>query len=190
MQSDLMDFHPHDTGLVPQVLSFVQEYQNHIPERKPCGRDEFIALLAGLVALRRTPGIPAPSEISFTALPQCASSEEEAVCRTHLERTFGIQDRESLPWLGDADLDAGFSCTNLLTSCRRRRPVREKRLCCPGAVPGVTVRPPSIPPVAPARPGLSRPPVRRPFHTIPWPHTHPAPRPFRFRSIIPGCTGR
>ena len=124
-----MDFHPYDTGLVPQVLSFVQEYQNHIPERKPCGRDEFIALLAGLAALRRTPGIPAPSEISFTALPQCASSEEEAVCRTHLERTFGIQDRESLPWLGDADLDAGFSCTNLLTSCRRRRPVRGKRLC-------------------------------------------------------------
>ena len=107
MQSDLMDFHPYDTGLVPQVLSFVQEYQNHIPERKPCGRDEFIALLAGLAALRRTPGIPAPSEISFTALPQCASSEEEAVCRTHLERTFGIQDRESLPWLGDAEQEYG-----------------------------------------------------------------------------------
>ena len=136
MQSDLMDFHPYDTGLVPQVLSFVQEYQNHIPERKPCGRDEFIALLAGIAALRRTPGIPAPSEISFTALPQCASSEEEAACRTHLERTFGIQDRESLPWLGDADLDAGLSCTDLLTSCRRRRPVRGKRLCCLGAIPG------------------------------------------------------
>mgnify|MGYP006922394982 CR=1 FL=1 len=28
-----MDFHPYDTGLVPQVLSFVQEYQNHIVNR-------------------------------------------------------------------------------------------------------------------------------------------------------------
>ena len=69
-------------------------------------------------------------------------------------------------------------------------PCPGKTTMLPGSLPRFTVRPPSIPPAAPARPGLPRPPVRRPFHTIPWPHTHPAPRPFRFRSIIPGCTGR
>lgn len=95
-QSDLIDFHPYDTGLVPQVLSLVQEYQNHIPEQKPCGRDEFIALLAGIAALRKTPGIPGPDQISFTTLPQCASSEDKAACREHLERIFGITDKDSL----------------------------------------------------------------------------------------------
>ena len=95
-QSDLIDFHPYDTGLVPQVLSLVQEYQNRIPEQKPCGRDEFIALLAGIAALRKTPGIPGPDQISFTTLPQCASSEDKAACREHLERIFGITDKDTL----------------------------------------------------------------------------------------------
>lgn len=96
LQSDLIDFHPYDTGLAPQVMSLVQEYQNHIPEQKPCGRDEFIALLAGIAALRKTPGIPGPNQISFTTLPECASSEDEAVCRAHLKQIFGITDKKSL----------------------------------------------------------------------------------------------
>ena len=95
-QSDLIDFHPYDTDLAPQVLSLVQEYQNHIPEQKPCERDEFIALLAGVAALRKTPGIPGPNQISFTTLPRCASSEDEAACRAHLEKVFGITDKRSL----------------------------------------------------------------------------------------------
>lgn len=96
LQSDLIDFHPYDTDLAPQVLSLVQEYQNHIPEQKTCGRDEFIALLAGIAALRKTPGIPGPNQISFTTLPRCASSEDEAACRAHLEKIFGITDKRSL----------------------------------------------------------------------------------------------
>ncbi len=32
-QSNLMDFHPYDTGLAPQVLSLVQGYQNRISQR-------------------------------------------------------------------------------------------------------------------------------------------------------------
>lgn len=95
-QSGLIDFHPYDTGLAPQVLSLVQEYQEHIPEQKPCGRDEFIALLAGVAALRKTPGIPGPDQISFTTLPKCASSEDEAACRAHLEQIFGITDKKSM----------------------------------------------------------------------------------------------
>lgn len=68
-KTGLLDFHPYNTDLAPQALSLVQEYENHIPEQKPCGRDEFIALLAGIAALRKTPGIPGPDQISFTALP-------------------------------------------------------------------------------------------------------------------------
>lgn len=94
--SDLIDFHPRDTDLALQVSSLVQEYQNRIPEQKPCGRDEFIALLAGIPALRKTPGIPSPEQSPFTALPRCASSEDEAACRTHLEQVFGITDKKSL----------------------------------------------------------------------------------------------
>lgn len=93
---ELRDFYPYDTGLEQRVQAFVQEYQARIPAAKPCGREEFIALLAGIAALRKTPGIPAPGQIPFTALPRCASPEEEAACRAHLERVFGITDRASL----------------------------------------------------------------------------------------------
>lgn len=96
LQSNLIDFHPYDTGLAQQVLSLVQEYQSHIPEQKPCGRDEFIALLTGIAALRKTPGIPRPNQISFTTLPQCESSEDAAACRAHLKQVFGITDKKSM----------------------------------------------------------------------------------------------
>ncbi len=94
--SGLIDFHPFDTDLPSRVRAFVQEYQNRVPEPKPCGRDEFIALLSGIAALRKTPGIPGPDQIPFTALPKCGSPEDEASCREHLERVFGITDKTSL----------------------------------------------------------------------------------------------
>ncbi len=95
-QRDLVDFFPCDTGLSQKVQSLVQEYQNRIPKRKPCGRDEFFSLLAGIAALRKTPGIPGPDNLPLTALPRCASPEDEAACRAHLERVFGITDKDSL----------------------------------------------------------------------------------------------
>jgi len=95
-RQELNDFHPCDTGLAQQVQALARKYQNCIPERKPCGRDEFLALLAGIAALRKTPGIPGPDRLPLTALPRCASPEDEAACRAHLERIFGITDRESL----------------------------------------------------------------------------------------------
>ncbi len=95
-RQDLVDFHPRDTSLAQQVQSLAQKYQSRIPERKPCGRDEFLALLAGIAALRKTPGIPGPDKLPFTSLPKCASREDETACRAHLERIFGITDKESL----------------------------------------------------------------------------------------------
>ncbi len=98
-QTKLIDFHPYDTGLAPQVEWMAKQYRGSLPERKPCGRDEFIALLAGIAALRKTPGIPGPKESGpsyFTSLPKCASPEDASACRAHLKQVFGIADRASL----------------------------------------------------------------------------------------------
>lgn len=96
----LKDFHPVDTGLSQAVRDLSEEFgKKELSARVSCGRDQFIALLAGVPALRRTPGIPGPGESGedyFTTLPRCATPEAEAECRGHLEKVFGITDRESL----------------------------------------------------------------------------------------------
>ena len=98
--SELKDFHPYETGLAQTVEELSAEFhQKGCPAPRPCERDQFIALLAGVSALRRTPGIPGPTEDCpdyFTTLPRCASPEAEAECRTHLEKVFGITNRQSL----------------------------------------------------------------------------------------------
>lgn len=96
----LKDFHPLDTGLYQAVLALSEEFgEKESSVRVPCGRDQFIALLAGVPALRKTPGIPGPGESGadyFTTLPRCASPEAEAECRAHLKKVFGITDRQTL----------------------------------------------------------------------------------------------
>ncbi len=94
------DFHPHDTGLSQAVLELCSEVgKTDLPARRPCERNAFMALLAGISALRKTPGIPGPDQSGpdyFTSLPRCASPEAEADCRAHLKKIFGITDRQSL----------------------------------------------------------------------------------------------
>lgn len=96
----LKDFHPFDTGLAQTISALSKEFhENGLPARKPCDREQFIALLAGISALRKTPGIPTPGQSDgnyFTTLPRCATTEAEAECRAHLEKIFGITDKESL----------------------------------------------------------------------------------------------
>ncbi len=98
--SQLKDFHSYDTGLSQAVLALSAEFcEKALPSRNLCDRDQFIALLAGVSALRKTPGIPGPNQSGpdyFTTLPRCASQEAEAECRTHMETVFGITDRQSL----------------------------------------------------------------------------------------------
>ena len=84
----LKDFHPYDTGLPQQVLALALEWGDRgIPERRECSRDQFLALLAGVPALRKTPGIPGPGESGedhFTTLPLCATEADQigrASCR-------------------------------------------------------------------------------------------------------------
>jgi len=99
-QSTLIDFHPYNTGLEPIIRGLGREFEERgIPQRKPCGRDEFLALLSGIAVLRKTPGIPGPNEVGpdcFTTLPRCASQEDAAACKAHLEKVFGITDRASM----------------------------------------------------------------------------------------------
>lgn len=94
--TQLRDFHPDDAGLTQDIQALL--LRSH-QRRRPCGRDAFLALLAGVPALRKTPGLPGPKESGpdyFTTLPLCASEADAAACREHLKTVFGITDKESL----------------------------------------------------------------------------------------------
>lgn len=99
-EAGLLDFHPYDTGLAEAVRALEADLRTlNTNGRRPCGRDEFIALLAGIAALRKTPGIPGPNESGpnyFITLPKCADRPAEMACKAHMEEIFGITDRESM----------------------------------------------------------------------------------------------
>ena len=96
----LIDFHPYDTGLAEAVRALEADLRKlNTNGRRPCGRDEFIALLAGVSALRKTPGIPGPNESGpnyFIALPKCADRTAEMACKAHLKEIFSITDQASM----------------------------------------------------------------------------------------------
>lgn len=99
-RSALCDFHPLSTGLDQPVLALIQEL-SATPAHPPaaCERDAFLALLCGLPALRKTPGLPGMDVLGpdyFTTLPRCAGEADAALTRQHLEQVFGITDRDSL----------------------------------------------------------------------------------------------
>lgn len=94
--SQLHDFHPHSSGLDRDVQSLLARSRR---DRRPCERDAFIALLAGVPALRKTPGLPgagASSPDYFTSLPLCATEADVAACRAHLKTVYGVKDKDSL----------------------------------------------------------------------------------------------
>ena len=65
--SQLHDFHPHNAGLDRDIQSLLSRARR---ERRPCERDAFLALLAGVPALRKTPGLPEIQAADyFTTLP-------------------------------------------------------------------------------------------------------------------------
>ena len=64
-----------------------------------CGEQEFPLLLAGVPALRRTPGLATQQDLGgdyFTTIPYCRDEQGTALAREHLARIFGITDRDSL----------------------------------------------------------------------------------------------
>lgn len=98
-RTQLHDFHPAcapTEGLCGEISALLSRSRR---KRRPCGRDAFLALLAGVPALRKTPGIPSAKESGpdyFTTLPLCASEADAALCQNHLKTIFGITDKESL----------------------------------------------------------------------------------------------
>ena len=99
-EAGLIDFHPYDTGLAESVRALEADLRKlNTNGRRPCGRDEFIALLAGIAALRKTPGIPGPNESGpnyFITLPKCLDRTAEMECKAHLKEIFGITDQTSM----------------------------------------------------------------------------------------------
>lgn len=92
----LHNFRPSSAGLDRDIRPLLDRTRR---ERRPCERDAFLALLAGVPALRATPGLPGPAESGpgyFTTLPRCASEDGAAACRAHLKSVYGIQDKDSL----------------------------------------------------------------------------------------------
>ena len=95
-RSQLHDFHPYNTGLDQDIQVLLSRSRRR---RRTCERETFLALLAGVPALRKVPGILGPKESGnsyFTTLPICATEADAALCRNHLKEVFGITDRESL----------------------------------------------------------------------------------------------
>ncbi len=99
-ETGLIDFHPYDTGLAESVRALEANLRKlNTNGRRPCGRDAFIALLAGIAALRKTPGIPGPNESGpnyFITLPKCTDHTAEMACKAHLKEIFGITDKASM----------------------------------------------------------------------------------------------
>lgn len=95
-RSQLRDYYPCDSGLEQDIHVLLSRSRR---KRRLCGRDAFTALLAGVPALRKTPGVPGPKESGpdyFITLPVCATEADAAACREHLKAVFGITDKESL----------------------------------------------------------------------------------------------
>ncbi len=93
-QSTLHHFHPENTGLAEDIRPLLARSRR---KRWPCEREAFLALLAGVPALRKTPGIPDPRQAGgFTSLPLCPTEADQVLCRNHLKSVFGVTDKESL----------------------------------------------------------------------------------------------
>lgn len=89
-----------DDALLAPVRAFQQELK--VSEFQPpvlCGEQAFPLLLAGIPALRRTPGLTPLEELGadyFTSIPFCRDGEQMAVTRQHLEEVYGYTDKDSL----------------------------------------------------------------------------------------------
>ena len=86
--------------LTDSIAAFLQE-RAHIPMQPPvlCTAEAFPLLLAGIPALRKTPGLATmedAGESYFTSIPYCLSGEDRQKTRDHLEQVYGITDRDSM----------------------------------------------------------------------------------------------
>ena len=88
------------SNLTDSINAFRKE-RARAPVQPPvrCTAEAFPLLLAGVPALRKTPGLATMEEAGeeyFTAIPYCLSREDRQKARDHLEKVFGITDRDSM----------------------------------------------------------------------------------------------
>lgn len=95
-----MSLYDNDPALLGPILDFQRELS--VSEFQPpvlCGEKSFPLLLAGIPALRKTPGLASVEDLGkdyFTSIPYCRDREGTKQAREHLARVFGITDRDSL----------------------------------------------------------------------------------------------
>ena len=87
-------------ALTDPIRQFQAE-RARVPFQPPvlCTAEAFPLLLAGVPALRKTPGLAdmeAAGEEYFTSIPYCLSKEDRQKTRAHLREVYGITDRDSL----------------------------------------------------------------------------------------------
>ena len=85
-------------ALTDSIRQF-QDERAHVPFQPPvlCTAEAFPLLLAGVPALRKTPGLAdmeAAGEEYFTSIPYCLSREDREETRTHLQEVSGSPDRD------------------------------------------------------------------------------------------------
>ena len=95
-----MAFYDHDSLLLDPIRDFERELK--VTEFQPpvlCGEQSFPLLLAGIPALRRTPGLTTMEELGkdyFTSIPYCRDGEQMALAQQHLKEVYGYSDRDGL----------------------------------------------------------------------------------------------
>ena len=95
-----MGLYDNDPLLLEPLLEFQRELS--VTEFQPpvlCGEQSFPLLLAGIPALRLTPGLAGLEDLGkdyFTSIPYCRDEEATAQARAHLAQVFGYTDRDSL----------------------------------------------------------------------------------------------
>ena len=86
--------------LIDSIAAFQRE-RAHVPVQPPapCTSETFPLLLAGVPALRKTPGLATMEDAGdayFTSIPYCLSREGQEQTRQHLAQVYGITDRDSM----------------------------------------------------------------------------------------------
>ena len=95
-----MSLYDNAPALFEPILAFQRELR--LAEAQPpvlCGEQSFPLLLAGIPAMRLTPGLSTLDDLGkdyFTSIPFCRDEEATAQAREHLEQTYHYSDKDSL----------------------------------------------------------------------------------------------
>lgn len=82
--------------IVGEIAACKERYEKMPVNRnaRKVSREEFTLLLSGISTCRRVPGIPA--HMGYEKLYHCGDENDSRQVRQHLERMFGVKDRDSL----------------------------------------------------------------------------------------------